>query len=89
MKKYNNIQIIILATSRQDLLITMKTININALLQLIGIAGTTLLVGISNVSAAGIGGGTYAYPGAGQSQEQMQKESFELCACFRAAWPTG
>ena len=34
-------------------------------------------MGISNVSAAGIGGGTYAYPAAGQSQEQMQKDSFE------------
>ncbi len=55
----------------------MKTININALLQLIGIAGTTLLVGISNVSAAGIGGGAHAYPAAGQSQDQLSKDSFE------------
>ena len=55
----------------------MKTINMNSLLHLIGIAGTTLLVGISNVSAAGIGGGAYTYPAAGQSQEQMQKDSFE------------
>jgi len=54
----------------------MKTININSLLHLIGIAVTTLLVGISNVSAGGIGGGAYAYPAADQSQEQMQKDSF-------------
>ena len=53
----------------------MKTIN--SLLQLIGIAGTILLVGIGNVSAAGIGGGVYAYPSKGQSQEQLSKDSFE------------
>jgi hypothetical protein len=75
LKKYNNIQVIILTTSLQDLVITMKTIN--SLLQLIGIAGTTLLIGISNVSAAGIGGGAFAYPGAGQSQEQTQKDTIE------------
>jgi len=49
----------------------------NSLLQLIGIAGTTFLIVIGNVSAAGIGGGVYAYPSMGQSQEQMKKDSFE------------
>ncbi len=60
----------------QDLSITMKTINMNSLLYLIGTAGTTLLIGIGNVSAAGIGAGTYVFPAAGQSQEQTQKDTF-------------
>ncbi len=49
----------------------------NSLLQLIGIAGTTFLITIGNVSAAGIGGGAHAYPAAGQSQDQLSKDSFE------------
>jgi hypothetical protein len=35
-----------------------------------------LLIGIGPVSAAGIGGGIYAYPSAGQSQEQVNKDKF-------------
>jgi Glycine zipper len=53
----------------------MKTTT--SIVQIIGIAATTLFVGISNVSAAGIGGGAYAYPAAGQSEEQTSKDTFE------------
>ena len=49
----------------------------NLLLQSIGIAGTAFLIGFGNVSAAGIGGGAHAYPAAGQSQDQLSKDSFE------------
>ena len=64
-----------LITSQQDLDITMK--KIISLLQSIGIAGTAVLICIGNVSAAGIGGGAHAYPAAGQSQDQLSKDSFE------------
>ena len=53
----------------------MKTIT--SIVQIIGISATTLFVGICNVSAAGIGGGAYAYPAAGQSEEQASKDTFE------------
>ena len=60
---------------KQDLDITMKrTIS---LFQLIGIAGTAFLITMTNVSAAGIGGGAHAYPAAGQSQDQLKKDTFE------------
>ncbi len=49
----------------------------SSLFQLIGIAGTTLLISIGNVSAGGIGGGAHAYPAAGQSQGQLDKDKFE------------
>ena len=52
----------------------MKTIN--SLLQFTGIAGITLVIGIGNLSAAGIGAGTYAYPSGGQSEEQVQKDKY-------------
>ena len=39
-------------------------------------SGLVLLIGMAPASAAGIGGGIYAYPSAGQSQEQVNKDKY-------------
>ena len=54
----------------------MKCFKLRLLAHFTGILMLTILAGSGSAYAGGIGGGTFAYPAAGQSQEQTQKDTF-------------
>ena len=57
-------------------IVKMKCINLRLLAHFTGILTLTILAGSGSVYAGSIGGGMFAYPAAGQTQEQTQKDMF-------------
>ena len=54
----------------------MNSFKLHSSLNFLISACLVLLIGIGPASAAGIGGGIYAYPSAGQSREQVGKDKY-------------